>query len=265
MGSDDKGKSMKETIADEAKGLAVEVYRDGAKPVVGAVGDTLGAIAKLVLWPVRKIAEGANAALERLSARVEKKLEGIPEDRLLPPPSTIAAPAALQYALLGEGDEVSDLREMFENLLVTSMDRDTASSAHPAFVSILAQLTSDEAWILKSITDTEQSFAIVRARQINPDGNSFQQRGGLCTLGLGIGIDESRQAQYLTNLSRLGLLDIEWDKVIVDIDAGYDELERRIRARPDLRDVKLKTDQGAVAVTPLGVQFWHTCIRSRAN
>src|SRR5678815_4358285 len=41
------------------------------------------------------------------------------------------APAALHYALLGDGDAVADLREMFENLLMSSMDRATANDAHP--------------------------------------------------------------------------------------------------------------------------------------
>jgi hypothetical protein len=64
-------------------------------------------------------------------ARVEKKLDAVPAERQQPPPPTIAAPAAFQYALLGESDEVAELREMFENLLAASVDRETASNAHP--------------------------------------------------------------------------------------------------------------------------------------
>ena len=44
MGSEDKdkGKGAMETLADEAKGLAVEAYKDAAKPAVAAAGGTLG-------------------------------------------------------------------------------------------------------------------------------------------------------------------------------------------------------------------------------
>jgi len=107
MVSDDKGKGIKETIADEAKGVAVEVYKDAAKPAVAAAGSTLGRLVRLALRPIELLTRGG----ERLMSAVERKLAGVPEDRLLlPPPATIAAPAALQYALLGEGDEVSEPR-----------------------------------------------------------------------------------------------------------------------------------------------------------
>jgi hypothetical protein len=96
--SDDKGKSVKETIADEAKGIGIEVYRDAAKPAVTQVGQFVGSVTKLVLWPIKLAFDTANAALGRLSERVERKAAGIPPERLLAPPATIAAPAALNYA-----------------------------------------------------------------------------------------------------------------------------------------------------------------------
>ncbi len=46
------------------------------------------------------------------------------------PSATILAPAAFHYALPGDGDEVPELREMFENLLAASMYRDTAAKVH---------------------------------------------------------------------------------------------------------------------------------------
>ena len=120
--SDDKGKGVKATIADEAKAAAVEVYRDLAKPVVAPIGQVAGAAINFVLWPVKLALDSANTQLGKLSARVAKKLETVPPERQLPAPATIAGPAALQYALLGDGDEVSELRELFETLLAKSMD-----------------------------------------------------------------------------------------------------------------------------------------------
>jgi len=52
----------------------------------------------------------------------------VPADRVIEPPATRAAPAAFHYALLGDSADVSELREMFENLLAASMDRDTRAS-----------------------------------------------------------------------------------------------------------------------------------------
>src|SRR5207237_1429210 len=116
-----KSKGAAETVAGEAKALVAKAYDDAAAPSVKAVGGTLGRVVRLALRPLELLMQGG----ERLMSRVERKLGGVPDHHLLPPPATIAAPAALQYALLGESDEVAELREMFENLLVTSMNRDT--------------------------------------------------------------------------------------------------------------------------------------------
>ena len=81
--SEDKGKSVKAMIADEAKALGVEVYRDAAKPAVSQVGQLVSSVTKLVLWPIKLAFDTANAALDRLSDRVAAKAAGIPPERLL--------------------------------------------------------------------------------------------------------------------------------------------------------------------------------------
>jgi hypothetical protein len=254
MGSDDKGKGIIETIAEEAKGVAVEVYKDAAKPTVAAVGGTLGRLVRLALRPIELLAQGG----ERLMSRVERKLGGVPEDRLLPPPATVAAPAALHYALLGDSDEVADLREMFENLLASSMDRDTAVGAHPAFVSMISQLTPDEARILKSIDRDDYAFVNVY---------EFDQHGGRrtvasrTTLGIGIGIDEERQQQYISNLDRLGILRFS-TRSSADIE-GHNRLVDAIAAEFPSRHVSSSND--SIGLTPLGRQFLDTCVRPRAR
>ncbi|HEX2689776.1 MAG TPA: DUF4393 domain-containing protein, partial [Kofleriaceae bacterium] len=151
------------------------------------------------------------------------------DERRQPAPAHIAAPAALQYALLGQGEGVAELREMFENLLVASMDSDTASSAHPAFVSMIQQLTPDEARILKSINRNEYPYTDLRR------SGSFRT-----TLGIDAEIDGTRQQQYVSNLERLGILRM----VPVDTLTG---------------------SGGVLVVTPLGRQFLDTCVCVRAR
>jgi hypothetical protein len=255
MGSDDKGKGAKETIAEEVKALAGKAYDDVAAPSAKAVGGTLGRLVRLALRPIELLAQGG----ERLMSRVERKLGGVPEDRLLSPPATIAAPAALHYALLGEGDEVAALREMFENLLVASMDRDTTSSVHPAFVSMISQLTPDEAWILKSIEP--RRYVAFNLLETTALGTVTQSPLGFRSLmGLGTGIDESRQEQYLSNLERLGVLRIDWRHTLAD-HTEREELRRRVDAEFPTRSIAM--DQGSISVTALGQQFLDTCVRAR--
>ena len=253
MSSDDKGKGIAETIAGEAKAVAVEVYKDAAKPAVAAAGSTLGRLVRLALRPIELLTLGG----ERLMSAVERKLGAVPEDRLLSPPATIAAPAALHYALLGDGSEVSELREMFENLLVASMDRDTAESAHPAFVSIISQLTQDEAWILKSIDRDTYPYM------------ELNDRGGLRTLlGVGIGINEHRLSVYISNLARIGLIAFN-DGMADDYSNAPPELAKLVESEfPDEESRRAQLRGGSLlrmTITPFGRQFLDTCVRPRSR
>lgn len=257
--SDDKGKSVKETIADEAKGLGIEVYRDAAKPAVSQVGQLVGSVTKLVFWPIKLAFDTANEALGRLSERVERKAARIPADRLLPPPAMIAAPAALSYALLGDGPEVAELREMFENLLVTSMDREMVSNVHPAFVQMIAQLTPDEAWIIKSITKSE--YAATHVQDFSEGGGNGVPRGLRTLLGRDIGIDESRLPQYISNLDRLGIMRIDSGQSTTADYFSYEKIEALVNAEfpsPD-PNRNLSLSAGVIFVTALGAQFLATC------
>jgi hypothetical protein len=121
MSADDKPKGITDIIVAELKPLAVEVYKDAAKSAVTAAGDTLGRLVRLALHPVELLAQGdalhpvelLAQGDERLMSTVERKLSLVPEDRLLPPPATIGAPAVRQYALLGDGDGEAELRETY--------------------------------------------------------------------------------------------------------------------------------------------------------
>lgn len=252
MGHDDKGKGAKETLVEEGRALVGKVYDDAAKPAVGQVGKTLGLAVEVALSPMNLILGGVKVAVDRLSAAIERKLSGIAPDRLLPPPATIAAPAAWQYALLGDGDEVAALREMFENLLVASMDRDTASSAHPAFVSMISQLTPDEARILKSIDRDEYAL-------IDMYGEDQSWLGFRTRLGIGAGIDETKQQLYLWNLDRLGIISISEAGA-----ADSDERDALLAAiEAEFPGHGALSTEGSIVLTPLSRQFLDTCVRVR--
>ncbi len=194
----------------------------------------------------------------KFSAHVEKKLDAVPPERRQQPPATIALPAALQYVLLGEGAEVAELREMFENLLVSSMDRDTAADAHPAFVSMISQLTPDEARILKSIDRAD--YALINVYEVGSEGTRLH--GFRTRLGIGTGIDEARQHQYVSNLVRLGILHFNNNRPASRPDE-YKSLNEAIKA--EFKDRAVTPSKEAIEVTPLGRQFLDTCVHARAR
>ncbi len=57
-------------------------------------------------------------------------------------------------------EDDSLLAEMFINILARALDRETASTAHPAFVEILKQLSPDEALILYKIKKRSYEFHV---------------------------------------------------------------------------------------------------------
>jgi hypothetical protein len=135
-----------EEIVGEVKAIATEVYKDAAQPAVREVGATGGAVAKLILSPIRLLLErGAAGLTDWLDGRLRKRVEAIPPERLIAADPRIAIPA-LQG--LAQAFDDGTLREMFATLLASTIDTQSASLAHPSFVEVLKQLTADEAKIL---------------------------------------------------------------------------------------------------------------------
>lgn len=240
MSSGDKGKRAKQTTVERPQVPA------------GTVAQRLKRVAAVAMPAL----DAVRARVAELNARVEDKLADVPEERRQPAPATIAAPAALHYALLGESDDVADLREMFENLLASSMDRDTAAGTHPAFAAMISQLTPDEARILKSIDRND--YAFVNAYAFDQNGTRQTVASGT-TLGIGIGIDEERQLQYISNLDRLGILRFS-TRSSADID-GHNELINALEG--ELAGRHVMTSNESIEVTPLGRQFLDACVRAR--
>lgn len=241
MSSGDEGKRAKQTTVEPqvpARTVAQRLKR-------------VAAVAMPALDAVR-------ARVAELNARVDDKLADIPEERRQPAPATIAAPAALHYALLGESDDVADLREMFENLLASSMDSNTAAGTHPAFAAMISQLTPDEARILKSMDRDDYAFVNVYAFDQNGARQTVASR---TTLGIGLGIDEERQQQYISNLDRLGILRFS-TRSSADID-GHNKLVDALGAEFAGRHVMTSDD--SIEVTPLGRQFLDACVRPPAR
>jgi hypothetical protein len=101
---------------------------------------------------------GFDRIQEFVTSRVAEKLSGIPPENIVAPKPEVAGPSleALRYA---GHDET--LRELFANLLATSMDSSTATNAHPGFVEILKNLSPDEALIMQFFTRNGQRPMVI--------------------------------------------------------------------------------------------------------
>ncbi len=96
--------------------------------------------------------EKAKIYFERLFPQeLAEKTASIPEDQLVEPKAYIAAPV-LQGLAFSHGE--SSLKEMYLSLLSRAMDKRHESSAHPAFVEIIRQLSPAETSTLSSVLRT---------------------------------------------------------------------------------------------------------------
>lgn len=145
-------KYIKETA--EALGLdkvALAAYHDSLSPTLRKIGEELVPVAKLVkiaLAPI-KLAVWSYESIEAfLSIRETQLLAERKAKNIKTPPLSLSGPLVMNMAF--SADE-PDLREMYARLLASAMDERSADGAHPSFVNIIQQLTSDEAKILKQI------------------------------------------------------------------------------------------------------------------
>ena len=202
------GESKIRDTVEAVKGLveAVPVYDDAIQPAAREVGTALQTVAKtinLALAPLSALVWGYDQIKEYLHTALTEKLKAVPKDQIISPNPNVAGPAieALRFAA-----HEPSLRELYANLLATSMDLQTAHNAHPAFVEFIRQMTPDEARII-SVLDSKYFFPLFEVLAIRSIGSEVIAQTRFALLG-----EESRCSypqlipNYIDNLQRMGLV-----------------------------------------------------------
>jgi hypothetical protein len=244
----------------------VPVYQDAVQPAAKELGKGLQVVAKAVnaaLVPVEGLIWGVEQIRDFVRERVAKKLESVPPEDIQEPKPHIAVPAidALRYT--GTEESLSDL---YANLLATSMDKATAYRAHPGFVDMIKNMCPDEAKVMRFLSG-QPYYPIVNIKSVSNADQSFQVRHRHLSL---IGLDAKCEhpalaANYLDNLARLGLVQVE-----TTVRMQKDEPYTRIEEHPEIKQIidSLKKIEGRtadvekmrLAVTDLGKQFIRACV-----
>lgn len=222
-----KGTNVKATI-EAVTGLvkAVPVYQDAIQPAAKQIGQTLETISKTVniaLAPIKALVWGYEKIEDFITTRVSEKLKNIPEENITTPPPQVAGPTieALRYS----GHD-PNLRELYANLLATAMDKETIHKAHPGFVEIIKNLTSDEATLIQAFIANDQ-YPIIDIRADFPDSNMgyISLYSNYSHLSKIVVIKRPDLIPtYLDNLCRLGILEIP-SGVYLTAQNAYEPLE----------------------------------------
>jgi hypothetical protein len=242
----------------------------------GNFGGGLGAMAMLAAGNLRHL-PGMAARLPGTMRDLGERMTAIPGARRRAPALAFAA-----QALAGSVRHGATMRERYLNLLAAAMDETTAARVHPAFLSILRELTPDEVRLI-SLFQHDGPYPLLTV------GARYKFGGPLSTelrhfsrLGEGAGCENvSRVPLYVDNLCRLGLTELRPVR-IADDTRMFRALEEsaevkaaiaRVEARqpPPLAGTPKAGDGGddnvivadlqrkALYVTAFGRQFYEAC------
>jgi len=245
----------------------VPIYQDAVQPAAKEVGKALQTAAKTInvaLAPLSALIWGFDQIKEFTESAVARRLHKLPSEQIVTPNPTIAGPAleALRFA----GHD-STLREMYANLLATAMDAKTAQQAHPAFVEILKQMTSDEAKIVQLFVSNDSSPLVSIHSVEIPDGNFRIRIKNFSLVGNEAKcVAPERTPEYLDNLHRLRIIAIyEDDRALAD-----NQLYQPLLDHQEVKDVlsQIASEQGKRSeihknlfeVTQLGREFIEACV-----
>ena len=256
-----------ELLIETAKAVAVEGYKDVLHPTFKAVGNILAlpiqaidaALTKPKLWVAEK-----QYNYERTKMLLAEKLKDVSPEKIVEPENYVAIPALQQISYCFDSDE---LRDMYVNLLATSMNADKKWSVHPAFVDIIKQLTPDEAKLLRYLSrNTHRPYPIIDVNIKSEINKGFYT---LLTNYTDIGDHECDYPEnistYLENLDRLKIIEIDKSNHLID-DTQYDSI---INSAYIQEKTKIKMNDGEYSygksvfnITSFGVGFINACIKS---
>jgi len=269
--NENKETNVKATI-DAVTGLvsAIPIYQDTLQPAAKQIGNSLETVTKTVniaLAPIKILVWGYEKIEDFITKSVSERLKDVPTENITSPPTAIAGPAV--EALRFTGDDIN-LRELYANLLASSMDISTQDLVHPGYVEIIKNLSSDEALLLQ-IFKNRIIYPI-----ININSELSEGRGSVLEYACFSHFDKLVNLKrpdliptYLDNISRLGLTEIPYD-LYLTAENTYEPLETDIslniiKNKIERQNNKMVFDRKIIRLTNFGKQFVENVIKEKQS
>ncbi|MFY8106207.1 MAG: DUF4393 domain-containing protein [Elstera sp.] len=225
-------KNMASVLSDVFKMAGENPETKQAARNLGKTAITITETVNTILLPIAAVNFAFKKAKDYFSTDFPKdileKTQDIPVENIAEPKPSIAAPLLQGLAF---SIEEPNLKEMFLNLLKSSMDNRTQNLVHPAYVDVIKQLTSQEANILSIYLKTNRNeFPIVRIvgkeRNNSISGSNFKT---LFENILKIEVESEelnlgQSSSIVDNWVRLGLFSLDYSTYLTDC-KSYDWVE----------------------------------------
>ena len=236
------------------------------KEAAGNLGETAVTLTKAinnVLVPLAAINFAFDKARAYFSGKFQqemaKKAEAIPQEHIVEPKASIAGPTLQGLAF---SHEEPNLKEMYLNLLATSMDGRVSANAHPAFVEIIKQLDSEDARLVRGALQSAAAIPIVQIhRKLTAGGYNVlvQHLLNLTNSLTSQPAEDPRLPAMIDNWIRLGLVEVAYDKHLND-PAHYAWVEQRpefvrLKEAPQEEGASITFQKGLLTRTELGKRF----------
>ncbi|MBO7618021.1 MAG: DUF4393 domain-containing protein [Bacteroidales bacterium] len=208
-------KELSKDLIEKADGVALEIYKDALQPAFRPIGEIMSFLprtVRLCLSGWEKWLINGEESLKLTAKAIEEKVMKIPEEKIVEPEPYVAIPAIQQLSYCQDNE---DLRDLYANLLVSSMNADTRWEVHPAYVDIIKQLSPDEARIINSVANFKHNFLPLLDVKATDKNSLSTQHGGhklivtnFTTVGFNVIEHKENICKYVDNLVRLSLFEI---------------------------------------------------------
>lgn len=254
------GTTVNNAISD--KNILNKAYDDALHPAAKNIGKALGTLTSTLnalLTPIGWAVYGFEQIDKVVKESLEHKLSKVPIENLKEPEANIVIPAyeSLRYSLNKE-----QLKDMYINLIANSMQDDKADNVHPAFVSVVNQLSSFDAEFLRLLfynKDYQLPKIKIRLQVSKEDTSGIDLlRTLLSPLYFSDCSLLDKYSFSLDNLERLKIIEIHDDYFLSEPNI-YDDIIKSIdtdsflNERDDLNYVNLI--KGSIYLTKFGEQF----------
>jgi hypothetical protein len=269
-----KDEGIKEAAEKGIVAFVDKAYTDAFQGTMKRVGDVLEALAgrvssKFSGMRLQNTIDDTreDIVVKEILAEILQE-RGVPNERIIEPSPKIAVPALRGMVL----EDSTEVQKMYARVLATAMDKDTANRAHPGFITLLNQITRDEALII-GVLGKQFLHPVVRMIAVYPSsGHREVISRNFSLVGVHAGCSYPKMTQvYVGNLNRLGVTAVE--ECNCDLEHGDYEalkthpmlLEEQAEHNKNLSD-ELKRDQKIefikyhIRLTTYGRQLAEACL-----
>lgn len=236
-------------------------------PVSTGIGKTFGDLWFLVFGGISQVAEKRRIqysnALDLYKKGLTEKIDAIPPERRIEPNTQVALKALSESQACIEEPR---LREMFANLIASSMDAERAGKTHPSFATIISNLNSFDAQLFADLA-WHKTHPLINYTASEPkSGNAITLASNVLAINGVIQVDLETVSQSIDTLSAQGLVRTDYlswlsdDRLYAPFEEGpiYEYYKGTVSLNFPSRVLNIA--KGLLQITDLGNRFKAVCL-----